>query len=90
MIAVSGQIDRIAIMPEAVLIADYKTNCPAPRRLGDVPPAYVCQLALYRRVLRELYPGKVVRGALVWTEMPELMEIPAAMMDASLARLISA
>ncbi len=90
LIAVSGQIDRIAVTPEAVLIADYKTNCPAPRRLGDVPPAYICQLALYRRVLRELYPGKVVRGALVWTEMPELMEIPAAMMDASLARLICA
>jgi hypothetical protein len=31
----------------------------------------------------QLYPQKAVRAALVWTEIPALMEIPAAMMDAA-------
>ena len=50
-IAVSGQVDRLAVTPGGVLIADYKTNRPAPRRLEDVPRGYLSQLALYRAVL---------------------------------------
>ena len=41
----------------AVLIADYKTNRPAPQRIEDVPRAYVRQLALYRAVLGRALPG---------------------------------
>lgn len=81
----SGQIDRLVVTPDAVLIGDYKTNRPAPRRLEDVPPGYVAQLALYRAVLGKLYPGRPVRAALVWTEVPDIMEIPSSALDASLA-----
>src|SRR5262249_20650341 len=49
-LAVSGQVDRLAVTGDSVLIADYKTNRPAPRSLAEVPPAYVSQLALYRAV----------------------------------------
>ena len=76
--AVSGQVDRLAVTPGGVLIADYKTNRPAPRRLQDVPPGYVRQLALYRAVLARIYPDRSVRAALVWTDVPDLMEISAA------------
>ena len=72
-----------------MLIADYKTNRPAPRRIEDVPPAYVTQLALYRAVLAQLYPGKTVRAALIWTDVPDLMEVSAAALDAELARVTS-
>jgi ATP-dependent helicase/nuclease subunit A len=81
MIGVRGQIDRLAVMPDEVLVADFKTNWPAPRRLSDVAPAYVSQLALYRCALLQLYPQKAVRAALVWTQIPGLMEITPAMMD---------
>ena len=87
---VSGQVDRLAVTPEAVMIADYKTHRPAPRRLEDVPVSTVTQLALYRAVLASLYPGRTIRAAVVWTEVPDLMEIPASMLDASLTRLTSA
>ena len=40
------------------------------------------QLALYRAVLRRLYPDRPVRAALLWTEVPDLMEIPADALDA--------
>src|SRR6185436_12782498 len=77
-ILVNGQIDRLVLMPDTVLIADYKTNRPAPRRVEDVPPSYVSQLALYRALLRTIYPGRAVHAALVWTDIPDLMEISEA------------
>ncbi len=55
-----------------------------------MPPAYIPQLALYRAVLAQLYPGTAVRAALVWTEVPDLMEISAAAMDRELAALTCA
>ncbi|HXW24391.1 MAG TPA: double-strand break repair helicase AddA [Xanthobacteraceae bacterium] len=84
---VSGQVDRLAVTPAVVLIADYKTDRPPPRRIADVPPSYVAQLALYRAVLRQLYGGREVRAALVWTDIPELVELPGAVLDAALAAL---
>jgi ATP-dependent helicase/nuclease subunit A len=87
---VSGQVDRLAVTDAAVMIADYKTNRVPPRRLEDVPVDYVTQLALYRAVLATLYPGRDVRAALVWTEGPNLMEVPAASLDAALSRVAGA
>jgi ATP-dependent helicase/nuclease subunit A len=80
---ISGLVDRLAFTTDAVLIADFKTNKPAPRRFEDVP-TYVRQLALYRAVLAQLYPDKVIRAALIWTDVPDLMEIPATSMDREL------
>ncbi len=85
-VRVSGQIDRLAVTQTSVLIGDFKTNRPAPRRIEEVPPAYVTQLALYRAVLAKLYPGKPVRAALIWTEVPDLMELSAETLDAALAQ----
>ena len=87
-LVVSGQIDRLAVTANAVLIADYKTNRPAPRRLDDVPRSYVTQLALYRAVLTKVYPARLIQAALVWTDVPDLMEFPANVLDACLARLM--
>jgi ATP-dependent helicase/nuclease subunit A len=86
-VAVSGQIDRLAVTPEAVLIGDFKSNRPAPRRIEDVPPSYVSQLALYRAVLMRLYPDRPVRAALIWTEVPDLMELSAEALDLALAAI---
>ena len=72
-----------------MLIGDYKTNRPAPRTLAQVPPAYVRQLALYRAVLAKLYPDRPVRAVLIWTDVPDLMELSAEVLDAETARLTS-
>jgi ATP-dependent helicase/nuclease subunit A len=86
-IAVSGQVDRLVVTEKAILIADYKTNHPAPTRIAEVPPAYVRQMALYRAVLAELFPGRPIRAALVWTDIPDLMEVSADLMGAEMAAL---
>ncbi len=88
-ILVSGQIDRLAITAEAVLIADYKTNRDPPKTVDAAPPPYVEQLALYRAVLGKIYRDRPIRAALVWTERPDLMEVPGEMLDQAFARITS-
>jgi ATP-dependent helicase/nuclease subunit A len=87
-VLVSGQIDRISVGGNAVLIADYKTDRRVPARLAEVP-SYVAQLGLYRAVLSRLYPGKTVRAALLFTEGPSLIEVPGADMDAAVVKVLS-
>ena len=86
MVRVSGQVDRLAVTDNAVLIADFKTGQNWPSRFA----AYVRQLALYRAVLRRLYPDKTVRAAIVWTEAPDLMELSTEVLDEALAHVTSA
>ncbi len=81
--AISGRLDRVAVTDGRVLIVDYKTNRPAPDRLEQVPAAYIVQLALYRAVLRRLYPDREVAAALLWTDRPALMEIPTTILDSA-------
>ncbi|MGZ5903424.1 MAG: double-strand break repair helicase AddA, partial [Reyranella sp.] len=82
---VSGQIDRLVVTEAEVLIVDFKTNLTPPGTAIEAPAAYVRQLALYRAVLRQLYPTRIVRAALLWTEAPEFMEISVSALDAALA-----
>ncbi|MBX9824200.1 MAG: double-strand break repair helicase AddA [Xanthobacteraceae bacterium] len=84
---VAGQVDRLVVTANEVLIADYKSNRPPPQSLGEALEKYgnyLKQLALYRDVLTRLYPGRPVRAALLWTETPELMEIPPKALDEAL------
>jgi ATP-dependent helicase/nuclease subunit A len=81
---VSGQVDRLAVTESEVLIVDYKTNRPPPEQAAGVALAYRRQLALYRALLAEIYPGRRVRAFLLWTAAPRLMEIEAKTLDASM------
>jgi ATP-dependent helicase/nuclease subunit A len=83
-------VDRLVVTPDTILIADYKTNRPAPRSLAETKDkyqSYIKQLSLYRAVLMLLYPGRSIRAALVWTDIPGLAEIPTDALDAALATL---
>lgn len=73
--ALSGQIDRLVVAGDAVLIVDYKTMRPVPPTEAEIPAAYLDQLAAYRAAVAAIYPTKVVRCALLWTEGPSLMPI---------------
>jgi len=84
---VSGQIDRLVVTPDEVLIVDYKTNHTPPRTVAEAPRAFVPPLSRYPAVLKKLYPQLPVRAALLWTETPELMEIYTPALDAQLAAL---
>ena len=72
---VAGQIDRLVVTDNAVLILDYKSNRPAPRQERDVPAVYVRQMAAYRAVLARIYPERRIICALLWTDGPRLMQL---------------
>ncbi len=76
--AVSGQVDRLCVRPDKVLVVDFKTSRPPARTPEQVAPAYLRQMALYRAVLSRVYPGRPVEAALLWTDGPRLMPLPAA------------
>jgi ATP-dependent helicase/nuclease subunit A len=84
-VLVSGQIDRLVVTENEVLIVDFKTNQTPPNTAAEAPAAYIRQLALYRAILARLYPQRAIRTALLWTETPEFMEISASALDAALA-----
>lgn len=72
---ISAQIDRLLVTDDEVFIIDYKTNRPPPQSPGDVPALYRKQLEAYAAALRDIYPQKTVRCALLWTDGPLLMEL---------------
>jgi ATP-dependent helicase/nuclease subunit A len=87
---VVGQVDRLAVTQDLVLIADFKANRNPPRRIEDIQAGYVDQLAAYRAVLMNLYPDRPVRAALIWTEVPDLMELSPDLLDRALATHVAA
>ncbi|HEY1431338.1 MAG TPA: double-strand break repair helicase AddA, partial [Stellaceae bacterium] len=73
--ALSGQIDRLVVEKDRVLIVDFKTLRPPPATEAEVAPVYLRQLALYKAALGEIFPGHQIRCALLWTEGPRLMPV---------------
>ncbi len=83
----TGQIDRLVVRDDDILIVDFKTNRPPPETPDEVAPLYKRQLAAYRAALRAIYPEKRVRAALLWTAAPRLMELPEDVLDRAAASL---
>jgi len=81
-VVISGVVDRLAVLPHEILLADYKTHRAAPADVSDTPVRYLRQLAAYRAVLRGIYPGRPIHCALVWTEGAEVVSIPGPLLDA--------
>ena len=84
---ISGRIDRLVVLDDRVLVVDYKTNRPSPDRIEDADPAYLRQMAIYAAVLGEVFPGRRIEAALVWTDGPKLMAVPEKLMVETLADL---
>lgn len=80
-LVISGQIDRLVVNENEVLVIDYKSNLHIPAKVENIPTAYIVQLAAYRLSVRPLFPGKTIRCALLWTRKPELMWLPDSLLD---------
>jgi ATP-dependent helicase/nuclease subunit A len=79
--ALSGQIDRVVVTREHVLIVDFKTMRPVPTCDEEVPRVYLQQLAIYRAALARIYRDRPIDCALLWTDGPLLMPISPALLD---------
>ena len=79
---ITGTVDRMAVLPDRVLLVDYKTGRDAPKTVADTPVLYLRQLAAYRAVLSGIYPDHAIECALVWTSGPIITPLPSALLDA--------
>ena len=84
---ISGRIDRLVVREDRVLVVDFKTNRPSPDTIEGADPAYIRQMALYAAVLEEVFPGRQVEAAIVWTDGPKLMTAPEILRRRALAEL---
>jgi len=71
----SGQIDRLLVTDDVIFIIDYKTHRSPPEDLEQVPDIYVRQVQAYADALRGIYPGRIVRAALLWTDGAQVTEV---------------
>jgi ATP-dependent helicase/nuclease subunit A len=76
--AIAGQVDRLVVTDEEIIVIDYKTNREPPTDASEIPAIYWRQMAAYAALLREIHPGRPVRCALLWTEGPRLMWLDEA------------
>jgi ATP-dependent helicase/nuclease subunit A len=76
-------VDRLAVTAQAVWLADYKSDRAPPATHDGIPEKYTGQLAAYRSILRQIYPGHEIRTLLIWTETGAVMDVPAEMLEAA-------
>jgi ATP-dependent helicase/nuclease subunit A len=69
----SGQIDRLVILPNKILIVDFKTNRPSPLNPSDIPAIYLRQMASYRAAIARIYRDREILCGLLWTDEPRLV-----------------
>lgn len=72
---ISGQIDRLVVMENEVLIVDFKSNRRVPVSVESVPEIYKSQLRTYKALLKNIFPAKVIKTYLLWTQNCVTMEI---------------
>ena len=84
---ISGRMDRLVVLPDRVLVVDFKTNRPSPDRIEAADPAYLRQMALYAAVLGDIFEGRRIEAAIVWTDGPKLMPVPENLLAQTLADL---
>lgn len=72
---ISGQIDRLVVEDDRVMIVDFKTNRPAASSPDEVPSGYLKQLKAYKALVEKIYPGRRAETYILWTDTACLMPI---------------
>lgn len=84
---VAGMADRLLIEENRVLVADFKTARRPPETLDQIPAATLRQMGAYAAALQAIFPGKRVEAAVLYTQTPRLIAIPADLLEANKPRL---
>jgi ATP-dependent helicase/nuclease subunit A len=80
-LVVFGTVDRLRIIDDRILVADFKTGRNAPAHAEMIPAAHLRQMAAYRAALRVIFPDRPVEAALLYTSAPVLHLLPDALLD---------
>ncbi|MEL6738503.1 MAG: PD-(D/E)XK nuclease family protein, partial [Pseudomonadota bacterium] len=77
-VVIAGTVDRLLVTPDTILVVDFKTTRRPPRSAEDIPTSTVRQMAAYCAALETIYPGREVRAGVLYTQTPQLIELPRA------------
>lgn len=77
---IAGSADRLLITPDKVTVVDFKTARRPPASLAEVPLSSLRQMAAYAAVLEAIYPGREIAAAVLYTQTPQLIAIPASVL----------
>ncbi|WP_088310069.1 double-strand break repair helicase AddA [Novosphingobium sp. B 225] len=77
---VAGTIDRLLVAGDRIRLVDFKTARRPPASLDEVPVAILRQMAAYAAALEVTYPGRRIEAALLYTQVPRLIEIPTELL----------
>ncbi|MGR3395331.1 double-strand break repair helicase AddA [Pseudooceanicola nanhaiensis] len=85
-----GVIDRLILSDDHVLAVDFKTNAVVPDGLSDVPEGLLRQMGAYALALEQVFPGRRIEVAILWTRTATLMRLPHDIVTAALSSTRSA
>jgi ATP-dependent helicase/nuclease subunit A len=68
-----GVIDRLVVGRDHILAVDFKSNRGMPTGPDQVPDGILAQMGAYAEALGQVYPGRRIETAILWTEGPSLM-----------------
>lgn len=81
---IHGTIDRLVVRDDHVLAVDFKTNAVVPERVQDIPIGLLRQMGAYASALEQIFPGRRIETALLWTRTALLMVLPHDIVIAAL------
>jgi ATP-dependent helicase/nuclease subunit A len=84
-VRLAGRIDRLVVTEKNLFVLDYKSDAAIPADPANMPSPYATQLALYALAAGQLFPGREVKAAILWTALESLMELPPAQLAAAAA-----
>jgi ATP-dependent helicase/nuclease subunit A len=74
-VEIGGLVDRLAVLPDRVLLADYKTDRVPPAGPETIPAGYLGQLAAYTAILAQVFPGRAIDCLLIFTATAVVMPV---------------
>ncbi|MFV0514574.1 MAG: double-strand break repair helicase AddA [Jhaorihella sp.] len=83
---IHGTIDRLILTGDAVLAVDFKTNATVPDTPDAVPEGLLRQMGAYGAALAQIYPGRRIETAILWTRTARLMALPHDLVTDALDR----
>ena len=72
---IAGKVDRLHVSEARVRVVDFKTNRRAPDTLSAAPESHLKQIAAYAAALAQVFPGRAIEAALLYTAGPVLLPV---------------
>jgi len=73
---IAGTVDRLLVEESRVSVIDFKTG-KVPANAAAIPASHKAQMSAYCDALRVIFPGREVRGTLLYTAGPAAIELEA-------------